>query len=238
MTVEAGSPTVGIIGAGRLGTVLAGRATASGHRTLVAGSGGPETLRAHLRVRVPGADAVTREEAASADVVFLALPLGQLDTLPREQLRGRVVVDAMNHWWETDGIRPDLTDPHTSTSEIVQSRLPGARLVKAFNHMAYRDIDELWAPGGDPARNAIAIAGDDADAVALVAHLTDAFGFDPLPIGSLAQGVRLEPDTVAFGVTDSSAGLRRAIEMFPQTPRGRAVLAVRELPDLPSVVSG
>ena len=227
-------PVIGIIGAGRLGTVLARRAVASGHPTLVASSGAPELLRAHLLTQVPGAEAVSRADAAGADIVFLALPLGQLGTLPVEQLRGRIVVDAMNHWWETDGLRPDLTDPNTSTSEIVQAALPESRVVKAFNHMAYRDIDELWAPPGEPGRNAIAIAGDDPDAVAAIARLTDQFGFDPLPIGSLAQGVRLEPDTVAFGVTDSAPGLRRAIEMFPRTPRGRAVLAVRDLPDLPA----
>ncbi|WP_293698594.1 NAD(P)-binding domain-containing protein [uncultured Agrococcus sp.] len=221
-------PVIGILGAGKLGTVLAARATASGYRVLIAGSGDPASIRAHLTATIPGVEVESaRRVTELADVIMLALPLGALDALPAEQMRNKVVIDAMNHWLEADGPRDDLTDPSTSTSEIVQARLPDSRVVKAFNHMGYHDIDELWAEPGAADRNAIAIAGDDEDANAVVARIVDDFGFDPLPIGRLAEGVKLEPNTVAFGVTEAAAGLRRAIDMFPRTPRGRAVLAAR-----------
>lgn len=224
----AAKSVIGILGAGKLGTVLAARGGAAGYRILIAGSGAPETLRAHLTATIPGVEVDAKEAVAQrADVVILATPIGALDNIPAEALRGKIVIDAMNHWLEADGPREDLNDPTTSTSEIVQARLPNSHVVKAFNHMGYHDVDELWAEPGDPERNAIAIAGDREGDVAVVARIVDDFGFDPLHIGPLAEGVKLEPNTVAFGFTGSADGLLHTIDMFSRTPRGRAVLAAR-----------
>lgn len=218
--------TVGIIGAGKVGTVLARRAVEAGYKVLIAGSGEPSAIELIISVLAPGARAVTTEDAArGADAIILALPLGCFRKLAPLAFEGKLVLDAMNYWLETDGPSEEFGGPDASTSELVQRHFADADVVKAFNHMGYHDLDEKGRPAGHPERLAIAVAGNNPGAVAQASAFVHSLGFDPLPLGDLRQGVRVQPFTEAFGAATDFTGLRELVERFETTERGREVTA-------------
>ncbi|MET1020528.1 MAG: NAD(P)-binding domain-containing protein [Microterricola sp.] len=193
--------TIGIIGAGKVGTAVARLALAAGDEVLIAGSPNAQFLEQILAMTAPGARVASLDELAdAAELTVLAVPFGKIDTVDLERFNGAVVVDATNYWEPVDGT-PAILDGAgiLSTSEVVQRRHPGLRLVKSLNHLGYHDMDTDAAPVGASGRRAVAVAGDDAEAGGLVGAFLDRIGFDPVHIGSLADGAILQPGEELFG---------------------------------------
>ncbi len=193
--------TLGIIGAGKLGTVLGRLAVAAGYETFIAGSGDPRQIELIVDLLCPGAIPATASEVANeGDVIILAVPLSKVIALPAEQLAAKVVIDATNYWPPTDGHLEEFATG--SSSPLVAASLPGARVVKALSHLGYHELDTDARPVGAPDRHAIAVAGDDPSAVSSAADVVDRLGFDPVVLnGGLAEGSAFGPGTAAFGVS-------------------------------------
>jgi 8-hydroxy-5-deazaflavin:NADPH oxidoreductase len=130
--------------------------------------------------------------------VVVAVPLKAIGNVPTEPLIGKTVIDANNYYARRDGNIAALDDDSVTSSELLQSRLPGANVVKAFNHIYARQITSDGTPSRSPNRRALAIAGDDSGAKAQVAELIDEFGFDVVDVGPLAESWRIQPGTPGY----------------------------------------
>ncbi len=191
--------TVGILGVGRVGTAVARQVMRAGHPVLIAASGDPSAIELIVEVVSPGATPVSAAEAVrGADVVVLSIPLHRYRTLDPMLLAGKVVIDAMNYWPENDGDIPELTTGETTSSEMVQEFLAGARVVKTLNHISYHELETDHLPPGTPGRRALAVAGDDPQACAVVRELVEELGYDAVDAGPLSGGAALEPGTEIF----------------------------------------
>ena len=199
--------TIGILGAGKVGTGVARQALKAGYRVLIAASGDPKDISLIISVMAPGAEAVTAAEAmAAADLVVLSVPLHKFRTLDPAALSGKLVLDTMNYWRDTNGDMPELADA-PSSSEMVLAHIPGARLAKSLNHIGYHELELDARPSGAPDRRALAVASDHDDTRALVLEFVERLGFDAVDAGSLARGAAFEPGTPIFTGSYDEAGL-------------------------------
>ena len=189
--------TLGVIGSGNIGSVVAWLAVGAGVDVVMANSRGPESLAD--KVRDLGVRAGTVEEAVRAgDWVLVAIPLRRYVELPVEPFAGKVVLDTMNYYPRRDGRIDRLDREVLTTAQLLQERLPEAHTVKAFNNISARNIVTLARPADAPDRSALPIAGDDADAKAAATTLIQTLGFDVVDVGPLSESWRFEPETAAY----------------------------------------
>jgi predicted dinucleotide-binding enzyme len=202
--------TIGIIGAGRLGTAVARQSLKAGYDVVISNSRGPQSLALMLGVLLPGAIALTvKEVVQKSDIIILAVPLNKYTTLDPEWLAGKIVIDAMNYWPPTEGEIPEFMNEQITSSEYLQQHFNDARIVKTLNHVAYSEIEEHSLPSAHPERRAIALAGDDIDAKEQVEHFINALGFDAIDLGSLKQGSKFQPDTKLFNARLTKEEVKR-----------------------------
>jgi 8-hydroxy-5-deazaflavin:NADPH oxidoreductase len=194
--------SIGIIGAGALGSNAARLLAKSGISATIANSRGPESLSGLVGELGPSIKAGTVGEAASADIVLVAVrwvDLGKaLGGLPA--WNSRIVIDGTNPVAFLDPDSPDAKDPSNPlaaygikaidlggkhSSEVFREFVPGARVVKAFNHL---DVNVLPDPAVSGGHRALFYSGDDADAKAKVRKIIEQTGYFPVDLGMLDVG--------------------------------------------------
>ncbi len=205
--------TIGLIGAGHIGSQLARLAVKHGYDVVLSNSRGPETLSELVAELGPHARAATAADAAKAgDIVVVTIPLKAIKSLPVAPLAGKAVIDTNNYYPQRDGNIPELDNESTTTAELLQAHLPTSKVVKAFNHIYASQLTTDGKPAGAKDRRALVIAGDDAAAKATVAKLIDEFGFDTVDAGPLSEGWRIQRDTPGYGPRRTAPQLREDLE--------------------------
>jgi len=181
--------TIGIIGSGAIGAAFARTLARAGIEAIISNSRGPDSLKELVRELAPSIKAGWREEAARADIVFVAINWTKLPAalagLP--DWNGRIVIDA-NNPIEAPLFKPVALKGRVS-SEVFADLVPGARVVKAFNHLRAEVLANN--PKADGGQRVLFYSGNDAAAKAEVAALIDRIGFLGIDLGSLAVGGKL-----------------------------------------------
>lgn len=169
--------SIGILGAGRIGTTLAGLFRVAGRSVHL--SPGPSTNLAVVK---------------DADVVVLAVPWSRLEAVAEQcapALANKIVIDATNPYSEHyEVVRPDA--PFLSAAAQNAERFGGAHLVKAFNTLASDDL-AVHGSAYSRARVAVALCGDNAAAKAVVAQIVTESGYEPVDLGRLESAALQEP---------------------------------------------
>jgi len=194
--------SIGIIGSGALGSNLARALAKKGIAASISNSRGPASLAALVQELGPSIKAVTTAEAASADIVVAAVRWTDAEKIlsGSPAWNGRIVVDGTNPVEFLDPNSPDAKDPGNPlaafgikavdlggkySSEVFKQFVPGARVVKAFNHLDANVLSEAEVAGG---KRVLFYSGDDAAAKAEVRKIIEDAGFAPVDLGSLEVG--------------------------------------------------
>lgn len=183
--------TIGIIGAGEVGSQIARAAIAVGYDVVIANSREPETLSGLIAELGPTARAATAADAASSgDFVIIAVPLKLINDMPVSALSGKIVLDTNNYMPWRDGNFPIVDSGAKTVHELRQEQLPTSKVVKAFSHIQAPNLFVLANPVVGRARHALSVSSNYPEAVELVTGLYDQFGFDTVDNSPLSESWR------------------------------------------------
>jgi len=179
---------IGTIGAGALAQAFAKRVLKAGFNVKISNNRGPESLRDIVNQLGRGATAVPKEEAAACEMVLLAVPWDNLtETLAGlPQWKNQILIDGVNPFLGKAGSFSPAEVGNLSTSQFVAALAPGARVVKAFNHMLVPNLEADPVVNG--ARRVAFISANDDSAKKRVQTLLEGCGYSVVDLGNLRDG--------------------------------------------------
>ncbi|WP_255367414.1 NADPH-dependent F420 reductase [Dyella sp. OK004] len=171
-----------IVGFGAIGQALARMFARKGIEVAVASRHPPEALALQANAIGPTIIPKTLKDALEADIVMLAVPYGQHQEVAkaRASWEGKIVIDVTNTLDDLGGL---------PSSSVIAQALPGAQLVKAFNHLPARVLAEDPVINGG--RRVVFLSSDDESATTTVAALAEQLGYAPVNLGKIAEGGQL-----------------------------------------------
>jgi len=179
---------IGTIGAGALAQAFAKRVLKAGFNVKISNNRGPESLREIVNLIGRGATAVPKEEAAACEMVLLGVPWDNLtETLAGlPQWKNQILIDGVNPFHGKAGSFSPAEVGNLSTSQFVAALAPGARVVKAFNHMLVPNLEADPVVNG--AKRVAFISADDDSAKKRVRSLLEECGYSVVDLGNLRDG--------------------------------------------------
>jgi len=183
--------TIGIIGAGQIGSALAKHFAGAGYPVLISNSRGAESLKEKAEQIGPTVTAVSATEASKAEIIVLSVPWSKLPEIVQgiPDWNNKIVIDTNNHILSIDPFT--VADLGSKTSgEFVSSLIPGAHVIKAFNTVGAQLL--AINPVSITGNRVIVLSGDNAEAKSRVKDLVSSLGFQPVDLGSLGIGGKLQ----------------------------------------------
>lgn len=206
---------IGIIGAGNMGGPLGVAWAQAGHQ-VVWSSRNPDQLMELVQAAAPrGAVGYPDAAAFFGDVIVLAVPPNAVEQLGRDYghlMRGKIVIDITNPRADRDGEEQTARWLEMGTGLAMAQYLPGTRVVKAFNTLSARMLENP-APNGVPI--GIPIAGDDAEGRDVAVALVRDAGFEPVLVGALARAKEFDRGTPVWVTGMNAAEVRQALGLPP-----------------------
>lgn len=205
LSMPADAETIAVIGTGNVGGALGPEFAAQGH-TIIYGSREPQRTDVAELVRRTGNDASAAQPAVAvrnADIVVLAVPGTAAVDIARSlgNLSGKIVLDPTNVVSRAGDYPMYGVEGNSSNAQMIQDVHPGARVVKAFNTLNYRQMVDPETAGGPIS---IPLAGNDDQAKAVIAELVEGMGLNAVDVGPLAYARVLEEMLVMWAYSIGS----------------------------------
>jgi predicted dinucleotide-binding enzyme len=226
---------IGIMGAGNIGSALAGHFHKLRYTVLIANSRGPQTLS--KVAQETAATPVTISEVVRAiDLLVIAIPLKSVPLLPKGFLSdlpaASPIIDTGNYYPLRDGTITAIKEGMVESEWT--SQMLGHPVIKVFNSITADSLLHKVLPKGSRDRIALPVSGDDVEQKQLVINLLDQIGFDAMDAGPLSESWRHQPGTPAYcpdpTIQQLPSLLQRANRDKAQANRDQAAKMMAKLP--------
>ncbi len=208
---------IGIVGSGNIGGTLGILLAKAGYEIFYS-SRHPDTLKDLARTAGPKARTGSVAEAiAFGDVIVLSLPLKalpELDAEKKKALKGKIVIDTSNPYPERDGVIAEEARKEPGGMGVFVSRLlPGARIVRAFNTVYFKDLKKTTNKSGE--KIGIPIASDDQEGLKACVELVERAGLDPVVVGSLSTSKLFDVGAAVYATSAPAKEIKEKLNLKP-----------------------
>jgi len=204
---------IGIIGSGNIGGSLGIHLAEAGYEIMFS-SRHPNRLKKLAKRAGKNASVGTIEEAAQfGKVIILSIPFWGIKEVAEKlnPLKGKIIIETVNPYPERDGqLALDVRRSERAASEFVADYFPKAHVLKAFNTIYFKDLqDQAFREGN---LRAIPYAGDHKPSLKILKEIIEDIGFTPVYVGKLAESHIIDPEQELYSKDMTAAEMKKVLE--------------------------